>query len=463
MAKALARYACTSCGARFPKWLGRCPECGEWNTVAEEAQPAAELGSAMAHADPSPVVSLRDVGGEAREARISTGLSELDRVLGGGFLPRSVTLLGGDPGIGKSTLVLQILDHIGRAGRKTLYITGEESAGQIKSRADRLGLSGAGIQIVTEVELERMIPAMVQEAPDLTVIDSIQTVRSGEIDSAAGSLSQVRACAARLIHHAKQVQPHPPQAGGTAMLLIGHVTKEGALAGPRSLEHMVDVVLYLEGDGDRPQRVLRSVKNRFGAINEIGLFRMTGKGLAEVSNPSALFLQERITDAPGTVVFAGMEGTRPLLIEIQALVGENALAHPRKTAAGVDPNRVALLQAVIEKHLGASLSGLDIYLNVVGGLRLSEPALDAAAVAAVLSSFHNRPIDPRTVVFGEVGLTGELRGVNFARERLAEAARLGFRRAVIPEHNRKTQETRPDGLEVIGAAKVAELAAALLP
>jgi DNA repair protein RadA/Sms len=395
-------------------------------------------------------VSLTELG-----SRIPTGFPEIDRVLGGGFMPGSVCLLGGDPGIGKSTLVLQMLGRLGQAALRTLYVTGEESAPQIKSRAERLGLGAAGIHLLPEVDLERILAAVAEEQPDLVVIDSIQTVRSPELESPAGGIGQVRASAARIIEQAK--------ARAAAVLLIGHVTKDGALAGPRTLEHMVDVVLYLEGEGDRPQRVLRSVKNRFGSIHEIGLFRMTGEGLAEVSNPSALFLQERLDQAPGTVVFAGMEGTRPLLIEIQALVGEHALAYPRKTAAGMDANRLALLQAVLEKHLGAQLSGLDLYVNVVGGLRLSEPALDAAVVAALLSSFRNRPVDPGTVVFGEVGLTGELRAVHFTRERLAEANRLGFRRAVIPERNRAEQDALPAGLEVLGVARVAELAQALLP
>ncbi len=458
MAKSTTEYVCTDCGARFPKWLGRCPECQEWNTLQEEprvgprpsaAAPAVGGGSARAAVQPLHGIPQSELG-----SRLSTGFGEIDRVLGGGFMPGSVCLLGGDPGIGKSTLVLQVLDRIAQAAHRALYVTGEESAPQIKSRAERLGLHADGIGVLPEVELERILAILAEEPAAVVVIDSIQTVRSQEVDALAGSVSQVRACAARVIEHAKR--------HSAAVLLIGHVTKEGALAGPRTLEHMVDVVLYLEGESDRPQRVLRSVKNRYGSVNEIGLFRMTAEGLIEVANPSALFLQERMDSAPGTVVFAGLEGTRPLLIEVQALVGEHALAYPRKTALGMNGDRLALLQAVLEKHLGAQLSGLDLYINVVGGLRIAEPALDAAVVAALLSSFRNEAIDPHTVVFGEVGLTGELRAVNFTRERLAEAARLEFKRAMIPERNRREQADLPPGIEVIGVSSVQELAERLL-
>ena len=473
MAKARSIFVCQSCGAQFPKWMGRCQECGEWNTVTEE-MPASTGGlaglaglagkaagnaprrSGMSTIAPgsAQAVPLAEVADHDAASRLATGIPEVERVLGGGLLPGSVCLLGGDPGIGKSTLVLQLLDKLGAAGHAGLYISGEESAGQIKNRAQRLSISGANVHLLAEVELERMAPEIERLTPALIVVDSIQTVRTGELDSIAGNVSQVRACAARLIHHAKT--------HGATVLLIGHVTKEGALAGPRTLEHMVDVVLYLEGASERPQRILRSVKNRFGPTGEIGLFQMTETGLEAVSNPSTLFLEERSQGAPGTVVFAGMEGTRPLLIEIQALVGDNASPYARRTAVGMDGNRVALLQAVVEKHLGDNLGGLDIYLNVVGGLRLNEPALDAAALAAMLSSYRKRPMHPTTILFGEVGLAGELRGVSHAAERLAEAARLGFTRAILPTANAKGLTNPPKELEIHGASSVADLAELVL-
>ena len=459
MASPRTAYVCGSCGARFPKWMGRCTTCQAWNTLSEEV-PDDGLGLAPrdAAAAPGPAVqaqTLAEVDRAAGGGHQPTGLAEVDRVLGGGLLPGAVVLLGGDPGIGKSTLVLQLLHHVATAGRRVFYVTGEESAAQIRSRAERLGLDDSPVQLLAEVTLERMAPEIERTTPHLLVVDSIQTVRSETVESAAGSVSQVRACAARLIHLAKTRE--------TAVLLIGHVTKEGALAGPRTLEHMVDVVLYLEGDGVRAQRILRSVKNRFGTVNEIGLFRMTAGGLVDVANPSALFLQERAAGAPGTVVFAGLEGTRPLLIEIQALVGDSATAYPTRTAAGMDGTRVALLQAVIEKHLGDVLTGLDIYLNIVGGLRLGEPALDAAVVAAMLSSFRKRPIAADTAVFGEIGLTGELRGVSFTAERLAEAARQGFCRVVMPRLPKGDSVATPTGLTVVPVADIAALAEALWP
>ena len=469
MAKSRPAFVCQSCGARFPKWLGRCPDCGGWNSVVEEApappasvlafagrvQPAAAGGPPAGQTGGAKAESLVAREREAQGERISTGLAEVDRVLGGGLLEGTVALLGGDPGIGKSTLVLQMLDRAGSRGIPALYISGEESAAQIRDRARRLGLTGRNVHLLAEVELEAMGPEIQRLAPRLIAIDSIQTVRAGEQDAPpAGTVTQVRACAAQFIQLAKT--------SGACVLLIGHVTKEGALAGPRALEHMVDVVLYLEGEDSRPQRLLRCVKNRFGGVQEIGVFRMTAEGLSPVDNPSALFLRERSLGAPGTVVFPGMEGTRPLLIEIQALVGDGSTAYPRRTAAGIDPNRVALLQAVVEKHLGLSLAGLDVFVNVVGGLRLAEPALDAAVIAALLSSARRKPIDPLTVVFGEVGLTGELRGVGFTAERLAEAARLGFTRALMPSLKAAGAPLPlPQGLEALPVGSVGELAEAL--
>jgi DNA repair protein RadA/Sms len=450
MAKFRVAFVCQTCGSRFPKWLGRCPDCGGWNSVVEElALPSASVlafsprpqgPQAVPNSPQAAPLSQRESG--ARGPRLATGFADVDRVLGGGVLEGSVVLLGGDPGIGKSTLVLQMLDRVGARGGSALYLSGEESPAQIQGRAERLGLTCKGVHVLAETELERMAAEVERLSPRLIVVDSIQTVRTQELDSIPGTVSQVRACAARFVGHAK--------ATGAAVLLVGHVTKEGTLAGPRTLEHMVDVVLHLEGQDDRPYRILRCSKNRFGAINEAALFQMSATGMVPVDNPSSLYLQERVADAPGTVVFAGMEGTRPLLIEIQALVGDTSTAYARRTAVGVDPNRVALLQAVIEKHLGIPLAGLDVYVNVVGGLRLAEPALDAAVVAAMLSSIRRRALHPQTVIFGEVGLAGEVRGVTFAAERLAEAARLGFTRAVIPALRAAPGAGQPGGRPALG-------------
>ena len=461
MARNPLAFVCNACGARYPKWMGRCSECGEWHSVEEDLSAygsgvvrlqSRRAGPGQAAAAPA-ARPLREVAAEGEAPRLATGIAEVDRVLGGGLLPGSVVLLGGDPGIGKSTLVLQVLDGIAAQGQGTLYVSAEESAAQIRSRATRLGLQGEGVHLLAEVELEAVLAETERLAPALAVVDSIQTLRTPELDGIAGNVSQVRACAAALIRQAK--------ARDCAVILVGHVTKEGALAGPRTLEHMVDVVLYLEGRDERPQRILRSVKNRFGTVNEIGLFAMTAGGMEPVDNPGALFLAERSAGAPGTVVFVGMEGSRPLPVEIQALVGEHASAYARRTAAGLDGNRAALLQAVIEKHLGDALAGVDVYLNVVGGLRITEPALDAAVVAALLSSYRNRPVDAATVVFGEVGLTGELRSVRFTPERLAEAARLGFTHAIVPPTPGGAAHPAPQGLRVSTAPTVQALADAL--
>lgn len=463
MARNRLAYVCTQCGARYPKWMGRCSECDAWNSVEEDLGP---YGPGVVRLGPrGPAGSRPGLGGdvpasrtlselaaEEEAPRLVTGIAELERVLGGGLLPGSVVLLGGDPGIGKSTLVLQVLARVAAQGRRTLYVSAEESPAQVRHRAGRLGLNGEGVHLLAEVELEAVEAEIGRLAPALVVVDSIQTLRTAELDGSAGNVSQVRACAAALIRQAK--------ARGCALVLVGHVTKEGALAGPRTLEHMVDVVLYLEGRDERPQRILRTAKNRFGTVNEIGLFAMTAHGLEPVDNPGALFLSERSAGAPGTVVFVGMEGSRPLPIEVQALVGERASAYPQRTAAGLDANRAALLQAVIEKHLGDALAGVEVYLNVVGGLRITEPALDAAVVAALLSSYRNRPVPPATVVFGEVGLTGELRSVRYTPERLAEAARLGFAHAVVPPA-RGGGPAAPDGLRVSAVPHLRALADAL--
>ena len=463
MAKQSLAFLCAHCNVRFPKWMGRCPECGEWNSVHEDLAPYGKgvvpLRGDHGPAAPPMTVALTEAGKEAPLARFPAGFGEVDRVLGGGVLAGSVILLGGDPGIGKSTLALQVAAALatspGDGGHPALYVSGEESAAQIRARADRLGLRGDGVRLLAAVELETVLAEVDRLSPRLVVVDSIQTLRSLELEAGAGSVSQVRHCTGRLMEQAK--------ATGAAFVLVGHVTKDGAIAGPRTLEHMVDVVLYLEGSDDRPRRILRSVKNRFGSVNEIGLFTMTGQGLAALEDPGAHFLAERSGGVPGTAIYMGMEGTRPLPIEIQALVGERSTPSPHRTALGLDAPRVAMLQAVMEKHLGAVLSGLDIHLNVVSGLRLTEPALDTAVVAALLSSFRNRPLDPSVVVFGEIGLTGELRGVPFGPERLQEAARLGFQRAVVPAPGRGATLRKIPSLRIEPVATVEALAEILFP
>ena len=456
MAKSRLIFLCSSCEARFPKWMGRCPECEAWNTVAEDLSahgPEVVALPRRGQGAPIQALPLNEAEHPAGDSRLGTGLSEADRVLGGGLPVGSVSLLGGDPGIGKSTLALQVLSHVVGRGEGGLYVSGEESAAQVKARAERLGLEAGAIQLLATVELETVAAEIERLSPRLVVVDSIQTLRTQALDGIAGNVSQVRACADLLIRIAKR--------RGMAVLMVGHVTKEGQLAGPRTLEHMVDALLYLEGQMESPQRILRSVKNRFGSTREIGLFTLGERGMAEVKDPGALFLAERRKDAAGTVVFLGMEGTRVLPVEIQALVGDSTSTHPQRTAVGVDANRVILLQAVIEKHLGEIFGGLDVYLNVAGGLRLGEPALDAAVAAAMLSSFRNKPLPSDTVVFGEIGLTGEVRGVTGMGERVAEAARMGFRRAVMPEPVPGAMIALPEGMQMDTVSDLKSLAEAL--
>ncbi|MBS0562544.1 MAG: DNA repair protein RadA, partial [Proteobacteria bacterium] len=417
MARAAPRYICQACGAVSGKWAGRCESCGEWNTIAEE--PAEGPRNAKAGRS----LQFVPVAGEAEPPpRIATGIAELDRVLGGGFVPASAVLVGGDPGIGKSTLLLQAAAALGRAGKRVLYISGEEAVEQMRLRARRLGVADAAIGLAASINL-RDIAASLEAARDasLVVIDSIQTMWLDSIDSAPGTVTQVRAAAFELIRLAK--------AGRFALVLVGHVTKDGAIAGPRVLEHMVDAVLYFEGDRGHQFRILRAVKNRFGATDEIGVFEMTGTGLAEVANPSALFLAERRGNIAGSAVFAGLEGSRPVLVEVQALLAPNAGGSPRRAVVGWDGSRLAMLLAVLEARGGLRLSGHDVYLNVAGGLRVTEPAADLAVAAALASAFAAQPTSPGMVYFGEVGLSGEIRQVPQAEARLKEAAKLGFDRA----------------------------------
>ncbi len=451
MAKAKTRYVCGECGAESPKWVGRCPDCGAWNTLAEAPAVAVrnDRFAGYAGAAGSRVQALAEV--EAEQApRIATGIGELDRVLGGGLVNGSVVLLGGDPGIGKSTLLLQSAAAL-CASRRVLYVTGEESPQQVALRAQRLGLAGSDIQLLAETQVEAILAACRQAAPQLLVIDSIQTVFTETVSSAPGSVSQVRESAAQLVRYAKQT--------GTALFLVGHVTKEGQLAGPRVLEHMVDTVLYFEGDPGSRFRVVRAVKNRFGAANELGVFAMTDRGLKAVSNPSAIFLSRHEQAVPGSVVMVTREGTRPLLVEVQALVDASPLGNPRRVTVGLEQNRLAMLLAVLARHGGVAMHDQDVFVNVVGGMRVGETGADLAVLLAVLSSFRDRPLDRGLVVFGEVGLAGEIRPVPAGEERLREAAKHGFKRVILPRAN--APKHSPEGVEVVPVARLDEALAAL--
>ncbi len=448
-------YACAECGHSSPKWLGQCPSCHRWNTLHEEVV-AEPRGPARG---PSPAgggkpVPLREVVA-SEEERIRTGIAELDRVLGGGVVPGMLALLGGDPGIGKSTLLITALDRLARQvpGRPVLYVSGEESARQVKLRADRLGVAAENLHLLAETDASRVLHVASQLEPAVLAVDSIQTQYLPELASAPGTVTQIREVAARLMGFAKTSE--------TPVFLVGHVTKDGSIAGPRVLEHIVDTVLYFEGGGAHPYRVLRAHKNRFGSASEIGVFEMKSRGLAEVANPSALFLAERPRDAAGSAVTAALSGTRTLLVEVQALVAPTGFGTPRRTALGLDPSRVALLAAVLEKKVGLDILGCDLFVNVAGGMTLEDPAADLATVAALASSFRDRVIDPRTLVLGEVGLAGEVRAVAQAEARLSEAARLGFRKAVVPAGNARHAEV-PAGIEVVGAETVEEALEAVL-
>ncbi|MCT4559345.1 MAG: DNA repair protein RadA [Pelagimonas sp.] len=425
MAKTALSYVCQSCGATSTKWSGRCDGCGEWNTIVEEKPlsqgPAKKsLGNARGRA-----IALTDLSTkEAPPPRTAAGLDELDRVLGGGLVPASAVLVGGDPGIGKSTLLLQAAAAFAKSGLKVVYISGEEASAQVRLRAQRLGLEDAPVKLATETNLRNILTTLDDIQPDLAIIDSIQTMWADNVDSAPGSVSQVRAAAHELTTFAKS--------RGSAVILVGHVTKEGALAGPRVVEHMVDTVLYFEGERGHQFRILRSVKNRFGPADEIGVFEMTGGGLSEVPNPSALFLAERGQPAPGSVVFAGIEGTRPVLTEFQALISPSPHSQPRRSVVGWDGSRLAMILAVLESRCGIPFAGLDVYLNVAGGMRVNEPAADLAVAAALLSAREDTSLPAETVVFGEISLSGALRPVSQAENRLKEARKLGFTTAILP-------------------------------
>ena len=444
MAKAKSIYVCSECGTTALKWFGLCPSCGEAGTMTEQV---AERGLRKAGITAVPV-SLQEI--QTRETeRFSTGLAELDRVLGGGLVTGQVVLIGGDPGIGKSTLLLQSVALLGNSS--CLYISGEESAEQIALRARRLGLDAQGVGLLAEIQLERIAGALEAGKPKIAVVDSIQTLYTETLTSAPGSVAQVRECAAQLARHAKRA--------GTALFIIGHVTKEGAIAGPRVLEHIVDTVLYFEGDTHSSFRLIRAVKNRFGAVNELGVFAMTDKGLRAVGNPSALFLQQHGKDVAGSCVLATLEGTRPLLVEIQALVDTAQAPSPRRLTVGLEQNRLSMLLAVLHRHAGIATADQDVFVNAVGGMRIAEPAADLAISLAVVSSLTARPIPSRVAVFGEIGLAGEVRPAPRGQERLKEAAKLGFEKAIIPAQNRP--KGKLDGLEVHAVERV-DLAVQLL-
>lgn len=436
-------FACQVCGHQAPKWLGKCPDCGGWNTLVEEVlSPARGRVPDLKKDKPHSIHEIES----SDDDRILTGIEELDRVLGGGIVPGSVILVGGDPGIGKSTLLLQAIDGISR-NRKVLYVSGEESPKQIKLRGMRIGVTSKDLIILSETSLDLILQSIDEIKPKVLVIDSIQTVFTSDLPSAPGSIGQVRESSGRLMFYAKRT--------GIPIFIIGHVTKDGSIAGPRVLEHIVDTVLYFEGDTGHTFRILRAVKNRFGSTNEIGVFEMKDSGLTEVKNPSEIFLAERPHNVTGSVVVSSMEGTRPILIELQALVSPTNFGVPRRTSIGVDYNRVSLLLAVLEKRAGLHLMGQDVFLNVVGGIRIDEPAIDLGILAAVASSFKEIPIDPRTFVIGEVGLAGEIRAISQIEARIKEGSKLGFTKAIIPVSNAK-KLSRLSGIEVIGTASVDE-------
>lgn len=441
-------FVCQVCGYQNPKWLGKCPGCGEWQTMVEDIpvdKRTYKFFSPEEETNQRPqAIDEIDI---AHEQRLSTHIQELDRVLGGGIVPGSIILVGGDPGIGKSTLILQALSKLSVDGPKVLYISGEESAKQIKMRGERIKIHSKNLYVVTETSLEKIFQIVKELKPIILAVDSIQTIYTADLGSAPGSIGQVRETAGRLITLSKKT--------GISTFLIGHVTKEGAIAGPRILEHMVDTVLYFEGNRSHPFRILRAVKNRFGSTNEIGVFEMESYGLRQVLNPSELFLSERPLDVPGSVVVASIEGSRPILVELQALVTSSSLGVPRRTVIGIDYNRVSLLIAILEKKAGFNLMGHDIFVNVAGGVKVDEPAVDLGTVAVITSSFKEKPIPSKTMVMGEVGLAGEIRAINQIEIRVAEAEKLGFTRCILPKNN-LDRLGKKASMELVGVASIGE-------
>lgn len=454
VAKKKTKFMCQSCGYESPKWMGKCPGCGEWNKMVEEIEivkPGRK--GAFSHSDTqfgagerikaAPITTIET----EQEPRIKTDLAELNRALGGGIVQGSLVLIGGDPGIGKSTLLLQVSSQLAHKQKKVLYISGEESVKQTKLRADRLGAVSENLYVYAETDMDYIQQAINEVNPDLVIVDSIQTVYQSEVTSAPGSVSQVRECTSALMRIAKTK--------GVAIFIVGHVTKEGAIAGPRLLEHMVDTVLYFEGERHHTYRIIRAVKNRFGSTNEMGIFEMKENGLEEVANPSEIFLEERSQGASGSTVVATMEGTRPMLVEIQALISPTSFGNPRRMATGIDHNRVSLLMAVLEKRVGLLLQNQDAYLKVAGGVKLDEPAIDLAVTVSIASSFRDKPTRPTDCLIGEVGLTGEVRRVSRIEQRVQEVAKLGFERVIIPANNLGGWKA-PKGIEIIGVNSVAE-------
>ena len=447
-------YACTSCGFETPRWVGRCPGCGAWNTMEESvsaAAPAPAKAAKPRQGSGAAPLLLADIP-EETAIRTSTGISELDRVLGGGIVEGGLMLIGGDPGIGKSTLLIQVCAHLCRAGKRVLYISGEESARQIKLRAARLGIDVPNLYILAENALDNVERHLLEMQPDIAVVDSIQTMYRPEMASAPGSVSQIRECTSLLMRMAKE--------NGISTFVVGHVTKEGAIAGPRMMEHMVDVVLYFEGDSRQEYRLLRAVKNRFGSVNELGVFQMTQQGMQVVENPSEQLLSRRAKGASGSVVFCGLEGSRPLLCDVQALSAASYFGAPRRTVGGADAGRVALLLAVLEKRAGQKTYNQDIYINVAGGLELSEPAADLALCMAVVSSLKDEAVGAEVAVMGEVGLAGEVRGIPQCERRVAECHRLGFDTVIIPRENARRIKA-PDGMKVVGVDTVMQAVSVL--
>jgi DNA repair protein RadA/Sms len=449
MAKRKTKFMCQECGYESPKWMGKCPGCGQWNKMVEEVESTgstrrgafANTGNTTVAAKATPITSIETVS----EPRVKTDLNELNRVLGGGVVRGSLVLIGGDPGIGKSTLLLQVSYQLAKKAHSVLYISGEESMRQTKLRADRLGVTSDNLFVYSETNLHEISLTIENSNPDFVIVDSIQTIFHPEVTSAPGSVSQVRECTAELMRIAKTK--------GIAIFIVGHVTKEGSIAGPRLLEHMVDTVLYFEGERHHTYRILRAVKNRFGSTNEMGIFEMKEAGLEEVANPSEIFLEERSQGASGSTVVASMEGTRPVLVEIQALISPTSFGNPRRMATGIDHNRVSLLMAVLEKRVGLLLANQDAYLKVAGGVKLDEPAIDLAVAVSIASSFRDKPTRASDCIIGEVGLTGEVRRVSRIEQRVQEAAKLGFERIILPENNLGGW-TPPQGVELIGVSSV---------
>lgn len=446
MAKLKSKFVCQECGYESPKWMGKCPGCNEWNTLVEEVYDKKSNVKIIQDVS-NTYKKLKDVEIEDEE-RSTTKIKEFDRVLGGGIVNGSLILVGGDPGIGKSTLLIQVSNNLANSNNKVLYISGEESSKQIKIRSDRLGVQSDNLYILPETNMSIIENVIDDLKPDILIVDSIQTVHNPDITSAPGSVSQVREITSKLMNLAKSK--------GMATFIVGHVTKQGSIAGPRVLEHMVDTVLYFEGERHNTYRVLRAVKNRFGSTNEIGIFEMRDKGLTEVENPSEMLLAGRPLDSAGTIVVPCVEGTRPMLVEIQALVSSTAFGMPRRVATGIDYNRVVLMMAVLEKKAGLQLQNVDCYINITGGIQIKEPAMDLGIIAGITSSFRDKEVDKETVVMGEVGLTGELRAITLIEKRIKEASKLGFKKAVIPKSNLKGLDIEDNNIEIIAAKNINE-------